>query len=136
MISHKVLDAIIDNNLSWYHHIVYLCKVISVKVVQNKTIFQFSLLENFFHAHNQACLDYGPTVWDLACASTLKSLASLQTRTLKLILLKCTSLNDEDHKTLNILPLKLNKGIFMYKIMFHSASPYLHEQNNYHNSKN
>ena len=48
---------------------------------------------------------------------------------LSLSLLKSTSPTDTDYKTLCILPLKLrfehNKGIFMYKIMFEIAPPYL-----------
>ena len=68
-------------------------------------------------------------MWDLACDPTLKPLVSLHRRALKLILLKSTSLTVTDYKTLCILPLKLrfehNKGIFMYKIMFEIAPPYL-----------
>ena len=88
------------------------------------------MLENFFfHAHIQACLDYGSTLWDSACVSTLKPLVSLHRRALKLILLKSSPLTDADYKALCILPLKLrfelNKGTFMFKIMFGSAPAYL-----------
>ena len=86
------------------------------------------MLENFFfHAHIQAYLDYGSTLWDSACVSTLKPLVSLHRRALKLILLKSSPLTDADYKTLCILPLKLrlNKGTFMFKIMFGSAPAYL-----------
>ena len=130
--SHKVLGIIIDNNLSWSLHIAYLCKVVSSKVFQLfkiKHFLNFQARKLFFHAHIQACLDYGSTVWDSACVSTLKPLVSLHRRALKLILLKSTSLTDTDYKTLCILPLKLrfehNKGIFMYKIMFEIAPTYL-----------
>ena len=130
--SHKVLGVIIDNNLSWSLHIAYLCKVVSSKVFQLSKIkhfLNFHVRKLFFHAHIQACLDYGSTVWDSACVSTLKPLVSLHRRALKLILLKSTSLTDTDYKTVCILPLKLrfehNKGIFMYKIMFEIAPPYL-----------
>ena len=101
----------------------------SLPVIQNKTFSQLSRQKTFFHAHIQACLDYGSTVWDSACVSTLKPLVRLHRRALKLILLKFTSLMDTDYKTLCILPLKLrsehDKGIFMYKIMFETALPYL-----------
>ena len=91
--SHKVLGAIIDNNLSWSLHIAYLCKVISSKVFQLSKIkhflnFHARKLFFFFHAHIQACLDYGSTVWDSACVSTLKPLVSLHRRALKLIFAK------------------------------------------------
>ena len=130
--SHKALGVIIDNYLSWSPRVAYLCKVISA------TVFQLSKIKHFlnfharktcFHAHIQASLDYGSTLWDLVCVSTLKPLVSLHRRALKLILLKSISLTDTDYKMLCILPLKfrfeLNKGICVYKIMFESAPPYL-----------
>ena len=127
--THKVLGVIIDNNLSWSPHITYICKVISSKVFQLskvKHFLNFHARKLFFHAHIQACLDYGSTLWDSACVSTL---VSLHRRALKLILLKSSPLTDADYKALCILPLKLrfelNKGTFMYKIMFESAPAYL-----------
>ena len=130
--SHNILGVIIDNNLSWSLHIAYLCKVISTKLFQLSKIKHFLNLyarKLFFHTHIQACLDYGSTLWDLACVSTLKPLVSLHRRALKLILLKSTSLTAADYKTLCILSLKLrfelNKGILMYKIMFDIAPQYL-----------
>ena len=105
----------------------YFCQ--NIPVTPKSSISSTSMPENFFHTHMQACLDYGSTLWDLACVSTLKSLVSLHRRVLKLILLKSTSVTDADNKTLCILLLKLrfeiNKGIFVYKIMFEIASPYL-----------
>ena len=129
---HNILGVIIDSNLSWSLHIAYLCKVVSSKVFQLSKIkhfLNFHARKLFFHAHIQACLDYGSTLWDLACVSTLKPLVSLHRRALKLIWLKSTSLTVADYKTLCILPLKLrfelNKGMFMYKIIFEIAPPYL-----------
>ena len=51
--SHKVLGVIIDINISWSSHIVYICKVLSVKasVVENKTFPQLSRQKTFFHTH-------------------------------------------------------------------------------------
>ena len=130
--THKVLGVIIDNNLSWSPHITYLCKVIPSKVFQLskvKHFLNFHARKLFFHAHIQACLDYGSTLWDSTWVSTLKPLVSLHRRALKLILLKSSPLTDADYKTLCILPLKLrfelNKGTFMFKIMFGSAPAYL-----------
>ena len=122
--SHKILGVIINNNLSWSLHIAYLCKVISSKVFQLSQIkhfLYFHARKLFFHAHIPVCLDYGWTMWDSACVSTLR-------RALKLILLKSTSLIVTDYKTLCILPRKLRlelKRIFMCKIMFEIAPPYL-----------
>ena len=130
--THKVLGVIIDNNLSWsplYYILMQNYFFQSLPVIKSKTCSQLSFQKTFFHAHIQACLDYGSTLWDSACVSTLKPLVSLHRRALKLILLKSSPLTDADDKTLCILPLKLgfehNKGIFMYKIMFESAPAYL-----------
>ena len=86
--SHKILGIIIDNNLSWSPHIAYLCKVISVKVFQLSKIKHFLnfYTKAFFHVHIQACLDYGSTLWDLVCVSTLKPQVSLHRCALKLII--------------------------------------------------
>ena len=124
--SHKVLGVMIDN-LSWSPHIAYLCKVISAKV------FQLSKMKHFLNFHTRK-LFFTPTfrhalTMDQRCVSTLKPLVSLHRCALKLKLLKSTSLTDADYKTLCILPPKLgfelNNGIFMYRIMFESAPPYL-----------
>ena len=130
--THKVLGVIIDNNLSWSPHITHLCKVIPSKVFQLskvKHFLNFHARKLFFHAHIQACLDYGSTLWDSACVSTHKPLVSLHRRALKLIMLKSSPLTDADYKTLCTLPLKLrfelNKGTFMFKTMFGSAPAYL-----------
>ena len=93
----------------------------SLPVIQNKTFSQLSRQKTvFFHAH---------IVGLSLFVSTLKPLVSLHRRALKLILLKSTSVTVTDYKTLCILPLQLrfelNKGIFMYKIMFEIAPPYL-----------
>ena len=130
---HKILGVIIGNNLSWSTHIAYLCKVISATIFPLPKIKHFLNFHarNFFHGHIQACLDYGSTLWDLACVSTLKPLVSLHRRKLKQILLQPISLTDEDNKTLYILTLKLrfelNKGIFMYNIVFECEPPYLEQ---------
>ena len=130
--THKVLGVFIDNNLSWSPHITHLCKVIPSKVFQLskvKYFLNFHARKLFFQAHIQSCLDYGSTLWDSACVSTLKPLVSLHRRALKLILLKSSPLTDADYKTLCILPLKLrfelNKGTFMFKIMSGRAPAYL-----------
>ena len=96
-----------------------------------------SKINNFLNFHSRMfstltfrhALTMDQHCWDLACVSTLKTLVSLYRCVLKQILLKSTSPADEDFKTLCILSLKLrfelNKGIFMHKIMFESAPPYL-----------
>ena len=83
----------------------------------------------FFSAHFQSLIDYGSTLWDSASNNSLKPLHSLYKRALKLILLKQSSLEQNDYNLLNILPintrLKYNEGIYMQKIMAGNAPPSL-----------
>ena len=92
----------------------------------------------FFHAHIQPIIDYASTLWDSASVNTLKPLASIHKRALKLTLLKSTSLTAHDYKLLDVLPLKLklecNKGIIMHKIVSGYAPSNLNL--NFHSNQN
>ena len=130
--SHKILGITLDNNLSWCNHVDDLCKKVSVKVFQLSKIKHFLNMHArklFFQAHIQSTIDYASTLWDSTSANTLKPLVSLHKRALKLIILKTSTLNASDYKTLDILPLKnrlkYNKGLLMYKIMSGNAPPNL-----------
>ena len=85
----------------------------------------------FFYAYIQPDIDYALTCWDLASKNCLKRLQSLYRRSLKIILLQSTSLQNTDYKKLNILPFDLrcrfNKAVFMYKIMNDHTPSYLCE---------
>ena len=96
---HRVLGVIIDNNLSWTPHVKSLCKKISIKTFQLSKIkhfVNFHARKIFFHAHIQSLIDYGSTLWDSASKNCLKPLHSLYKRSLKLILLKRSSLEEDD----------------------------------------
>ena len=92
----------------------------------------------FFYAHTQPIIDHASTLWDSASANTLKPLVSIHKRTLKLTLLKSTSLTAHDYKLLDVLPLKLklefNKGIILYKIV--SDYPPSNLKLNFHSNQN
>ena len=105
---HKVLGITIDNNLSWTPHVNALCKKISTKVFQLtklKHFVNFRTRKLFFTSHIQSLIDYGSSLWDSTSKSTVKPLQSLHRRALKLILLKQSSLEQDDYNLLNILPL-------------------------------
>ncbi len=76
--------------------------------------------------HILSSINYCSTLFDSASANTMKPLISMYKRALKAVLLKSTSLDMSDYKTLGILPLKLmlsiNKGVFMQKII-HGTVP-------------
>ena len=120
---HKVLGVMIDNNLSWNSHVNYLRNNISKKVYQLCRIKHFlnqHARKLFFNAHILSVINYGSTLYDSASENTLKSLHSVYRRAVKAVLLKSTSLNKEDYKSLNILPLTetlaINKAVLMHKI--------------------
>ena len=77
-------------------------------------------------------MDYASTLWDSASESLLKPLKSLHRRAIKIILLKHTSLTNEDYKNTTLLPLKVrlmcNKARFMHKILSGKAPTYLLEK--------
>ena len=132
---YKLLGLTIDKNLSWSCHISYLGKKLSRKVFQLNRIKHFldqHTRRLFFHAYIQPDIDYASTCWDLASQNCLKPLQRLYKRSLKLILLKPSSLCLDDYKSLNILPFehrcRFNKGVFMFKIMNHLSPPYLFEK--------
>ena len=85
--------------------------------------------KHFFQAHIQSRIDYASTLWDSASESLLKPLKSLHRRAVKIILLKITSLANDDYKKTTILPVKhrlmYNKARFMHKIFSGKAPTYL-----------
>ena len=119
---HKVLGITIGNKLSWTPHVNALCKKISTKVFQLsglKHFVNFRTRKLFFTSHIQSLIDYRSSLWDSTSKITLKPLQSLHRRALKLILLKQSSLEQDDYNLLHILPLhtrlKYKKGIYMKK---------------------
>ena len=89
----------------------------------------FRARKTFFQAHIQSRIDYASTLWDSASESLLKPLKSLHRRAVKIILLKNTSLTNDDYKKTTILPLKDRlmyiKARFMHKILWGKAPTYL-----------
>ena len=133
--SHRLLGINIDNNLSWSNHVSMLSKKISKKIFQLNRIKHFldqHTRKLFFHAYILPDIDYASTCWDLASKKCLKPLQSLYRRSLKLVLLRSSSLEISHYKKLNILPFDMrcqyNKGVFMYKIMNNLAPAYLCER--------
>ena len=123
-----MLGITIDNNLTWGPHIRDLCKTTAKKVYQSakiKHFLNFHARKTFFQAHIQSGIDYASTLWD----SAKKHLKSLHRRTIKIVLLKRTSLTDKDYKAAQILPLSSrlmsNKGRFVHEILSGRAPMYL-----------
>ena len=141
--SHRLLGLNIDNNLSWSNHIFTLAKKISKKVFQLNRIKHFldqHTRKLFFYAYIQPDIDYASTCWDLASKNCLKPLQSVYRRSLKLILLRSSSLDINHYKELNILPFDMkcyyNKGVLMYKIMNNLTPVYLYDRFTVRNTRN
>ena len=117
-----MLGITIDNNLSWTPHVNALFKKISTKLFQLsrlKYFVNFRTRKLFFTSHIQSFIDYGSTLWNSTSKSTLKPVHCLHRRALKLIVLKQSSLQQDDYNLLHFLPLhtrlKYNKGTYMGK---------------------
>ena len=139
---HKVLGLTIDNNLCWSHHVSNLCKKASSKLYQFSKIKHFLDLNSrklFFHAHIQSLIDYASSLWDSASANTLKPLNSIHKRAVKNILLKTSTLSNEDYQKLKLLPFsykfQYNKGLLMYKILMGLSPHYLYDLFSFNDSR-
>ena len=126
--SHKVLGITIDNTLSWSEHTEALSKKVSQRIFQLSKIKHFldrNARKQFFYAHIDSLIRYASTLWDSASANVLKSLVRLHKRAVKLVLLKSTTLTNDDYKAVGILPFKSqlehNKAMMMHKIMTGNA---------------
>ena len=122
--THKVLGVTVDNNLSWSPHIDSLYKRVSQKLFQLSKIkhyLDFNARKHFYHAYIQSVIDYASTLYDMSSANSLKPLSRIHKRTLKVLLLKSSTLSFHDYSKLDILPLsyhlKYNKAVMMFRIM-------------------
>ena len=126
--SHKVLGAIIDNDLSWSDHIAELGKRISTRIYQLRKIKNFLNLHSrklFFHAHILSLINYASTLWDNTSDTNLRYISRLHKRAIKLIKLSSNTLTRDDYRDLDILPLKdrlfYNKCLCMYNVVKRTA---------------
>ena len=97
VVTHKVLGVTIHNNLSSKNRVNELTKRVSQKLYQlwkikhflnahARKVFLFFIFY-FFNAHIQSIVEHVSILWDSASAKTLKPLASINKRSLKLTLL-------------------------------------------------
>ena len=97
-----------------------------------KNFLTFHARKTFFQAHIQSCKDHVSILRDSASESLLKPFKTLHTRDNIIILLKHTSLTNEDYKNTTLLPLKArlicNKARFMHEILSGKAPTYLIEK--------
>ena len=112
-----------------------LCKSAAKRVYQSakfKNFLTFHARKTFFQAHIQSCKDHVSILRDSASESLLKPFKTLHTRDNIIILLKHTSLTNEDDKNTTLLPLKArlmcNKACFMHKILSGKAPTSLLEK--------
>ena len=135
---HKLLWVTIDNYLTWGPQICDLCKSAAKRVYQSakiKNFLTFHARKTFFQTHIQFCIGYASTLWDSASDFLLKPLKSLHRIAIQMILLKHTSLTNEDYKSTTLLPLKArlicNKARLMHTILSGAAPTYLLEKGVY-----
>ena len=132
---HKVLGVIIDDELTFKHHLNALSKKLSRNIFLMKklrSIISPEYLLPFFHAHIMSHINYSSTIWSETKTEYIKQINSLHRRAVKT--LSNTQFNlstDEKFTHLNILTLQqqftFNKAVMMYKIFYESAPQYLNE---------
>ena len=95
VVTHKVSGVTIDNNLSSKNRVNELTKRVSQKLYQlwkikhflNAHARKFFFFFFFLNAHIQSIVEHVSILWDSASAKTLKPLANINKRSLKLTLL-------------------------------------------------
>ena len=92
VVTHKVSGVTIDNDLSSKNRVNELTKRVSQKLYQLWKIKHFLNAHArkvfvFFNAHIQSIVEHVSILWDSASAKTLKPLANINKRSLKLTLL-------------------------------------------------
>ena len=130
--SHKTLGIIIDQNLLWHDHIHSLCKILSTKVYQLRSLQHFlstSGMKTFYYAYVQSFLDYGSVVWGSCAVSNLLTLSSIQRRAVRLIANDIDSNTQTIFDELHIMNLdkrmKFNRCLMMHKISTHKTPTYI-----------
>ena len=120
--SHKVLGVIIDEKLSWIHHINFVQKKFSRNVFllsRLKLFVSRQALKIFFHAHCLSHLNYASIVWCNADKSNLKSIERILKRGIRIMHNQPTMSTQEKFINLNMLTLdklfKYNIGITIFK---------------------
>ena len=137
----KYLGVFIDNELNWKQHIQYvktkLSKALGV-ISKIKYFTSKKVLTNLYYSFVQPYINYNLLNWSSANVSTLQCITNCIKKAVRII----ASKNKFEHTTpifkeLKILPfdlqVKLNKGIFMWKIYKHHIPPpisNLFKQNN------
>ena len=147
--SHLTLGVIIQNNLSWSMYLDELTNRISNKVNQLSIIKHFldrRCRKLYFHAYIQSIIDYASTLWDEAYKIHLQPLTQVYSRAIKQVLMESSSLEPNDYKDIDILPLEqkllLNKASLLHKIHYKNAPIRLinsfkeNENRTYHNELN
>ena len=125
--THKHLGVTIDNNLTWSDHISSISKMISKKLFQLAQIKNFlpqHAKKLFFNAYILSLINYSSTLWCSTSNNSLKPINRAHKRAVKAVLNK-RHLSSNDYKNSGILTLKdqlkLNKLLFMHKIVNKNA---------------
>ena len=125
------LGVCVDDQLKWESHIDTLCKTIARNTYllsKLKHITDTHSRKLFFLAHIKSHVDYASTIWDGCSAVHMNRLNSLYKRAVRMILPEPIPTTERMIK-LNILnihqQLSFNKCVFVHKIVFGKAPPYL-----------
>ena len=126
---HRVLGAILDQEMKWESHISSLCKRVSRNLYLLSKLSSYAsrdALLIFYNAHIMSHINYASSIWDGAGELHLKKLDSLHRRAAKIIGRGLQISTEDKQKYLKMLPLKkqlfYNKAVTMYKV-WHGEIP-------------
>ncbi|MCG7879038.1 MAG: reverse transcriptase family protein [Candidatus Thiodiazotropha endolucinida] len=130
----KILGVMIDNNLTWTHHIDKICKKMASNLWLLSRIKTFLSREHriqFYKTYIQPHIDYCNIIWGGTSQMNLNRVFRLQKRACKIILDYNVENILESMKDLKILTifdrLYLRKAKFMYKISIGEIPQYVNE---------
>lgn len=84
----KYLGVQVDNQLSWDHHIKYVCKIIAPKLAHLRRLSSFlppGLTTQIYKTYVQPCIDYCSTVWGNSSAGNIRKIQHLQNTAARIV---------------------------------------------------
>ena len=116
----KYLGVLIDNNLSWKHHIDYIALKISKTIGIISRLRHFiptSIILDIYRSLIHPYISYGLSVWGQTTKTNLKRILTLQKRALRLIFLE----NKREHA----IPLFVRANILPVDMLYYKSMSFL-----------
>ena len=119
--TYKYLGLIIDDKLDWKSHVNYICKKVSKAcgiLSKLRHCINLDTLRTVYYALGYSYLRYGNIVWGNCSKTTIKPLAVIQNRIIKIMTFAPFGRIDVDPVYLHLKLLDLNKIHYLEKAKF------------------